>query len=164
MSDVSVAEVMQEEPVKRGPGRPPKPQVDASAPRPQVAGVNITYLPKDGDPINTIWHKIAFRGNVPRLVADPTIIAMAKTNPWFEVEGHERAKEAALPDVPKTPEQYRAHANAWIKSAKTAGEMRQMLKEEAGLRDTCGVGSDDMELLMAYYEPRYSELKKAEAQ
>lgn len=160
MSDVSSIETTQEEPARRGPGRPPKVQAN----EPLRHGVNVTYLPKDGDPANTTWHKIAFRGNVPRLVTDPAIINLAKTNPWFEVEGHERATEAALPDIPKTPEQYRAHANAWIKTAKTAGEMRQTLKEEAGLRDACGVGSDDMDLIMAYYEPRYSELKKMEAQ
>lgn len=155
MSDMSNADVMSDQ-VKRGPGRPPKAA--------QAGEVNVTYRPKDGDPISTTWHGIKFHGNIPRLVADQSIIRMAKTNPWFEVEGHERAKHVVLPDVPKTSEQYRAHANAWIKNATTAGEMRQTLKEEAGLRDACGVGSDDMDLIMVYYEPKYSELKKAEGQ
>lgn len=156
MSDVSNAEAMEHGEPRRGPGRPPKVQNSGE--------VNITYRPKEGDPVNTTWHRIRFVGNVPRPVTDQAIIRLAKTNPWFEVEGHERAKEALPPDVPKTPEQYRAHANAWIKNARTAGEMRQLLKEEAGLRDACGVGSDDMDLIMVYYEPKYSELKKAEAQ
>lgn len=163
MSEVSLDDVMQEEAPKRGPGRPAKPKAEAVAKVP-AGGVNITYRPKDGDPANTTWHRISFHGNVPKTVHDPVIIALAKTNPWFEVEGEVRAKEAEIPDVPKTPEQYRAHANAWIKGAKSAAEMRQLLKEEAGLRDACGVGSDDMELIMAFYAPRYGELKKAEGQ
>lgn len=151
MSDTSLAK----QPATQAP--------PSRAPRSSASGaVNITYRPREGDPINTRWHGHKFQGNVARPVTDTTLIDLAKVNPWFEVEGFERAKDAEIPDTPKTAEQYRAHAINWIKTAKSAREMAQLMREEASLRDACGVGSDDMDLIMVYYNPKFAELKRAE--
>lgn len=121
---------------------------------------NVTYLPREGDPSFVVWDRHKFQAGTPRVVKDPTLIAKAKANPWFEVEGHERAKSYAPPPVPKTSEQYRIHAIAWINAATDPGEMRQLWLEEAKLRDACGFGSDDLERVMAIYQPKFAQLEK----
>lgn len=134
------------------PGRPPTPKSEK---------VNITYVPRDGDPHEVVWNNHRFQANVPRPVGNAIMIAQAKGNPYFEVEGHEK-KAGPDPSEPKTAEAYRAHAVEWFKKAKTAQDFEARWDAEADLRERVGVGTDDLEWLESIAGPRLSELKKAD--
>jgi hypothetical protein len=98
---------------KRRPGRPrnthedePEHEVEVEKPK----GTMVTYRPLDpGDPVTTVWAGesdaagVTFEANVPKRVTRKDIIASAKTNPWFEVEGHPRAKRVRPTAEPITP-------------------------------------------------------------
>lgn len=156
--------------------------VDTDAPRPRGrppgSGVKsekktlmVTYKPGPSDPTETVWNGHKFSANVPRPVTVVTddkgvpnphsMIELAKGNPWFEVEGHDKK---ALPDPgePKTPEAYKAYAVNWFKTARTATDFESRWDDEEGMRERAGVGSDDIEWLNSLSVPRLAELKKAD--
>lgn len=149
MTDMTVIEPDAAQAQKRGPGRPPK-----------VDKVNVTYIPQDGDPAETVWNGLKFHANVPRPVTNPIMIEQAKGNPWFKVEGHEKASSAPRSGTPKTAEEYRAHAVEWFKKAKTASDFDARWDAESEMRDRAGVGTDDLEWLETIKGPRLTELKK----
>lgn len=128
----------------------------------------ITYTPiHDGDPANTLWNRHRFRANVPVAVQDvkgglsaKEMVEAARGNPWFQVEGEEQAK--TTPTVPETPEQYRMHAIAWIRTAIGSGEMVRRWGAEEELRTECGVGDDDVAYIQSIYRPRLVILKDSE--
>lgn len=128
----------------------------------------ITYTPQgDGAPYETIWNRHRFRANVPVAVKDvPTglsgaeMVAMAKTNPHFAVEGFEPAK--IVNATPDTPERYRSYAVGWIRMANSSDEMLKRWKNEAELREECGTGPDDVEYLQTIFNPRLAILKDSE--
>jgi hypothetical protein len=57
--------------------------------------INITYTPLDsGDPHTTTWHGHVLEANKPKAVSvkHTAMIASAKLNPWFLVEGFKQAQ------------------------------------------------------------------------
>lgn len=134
-----------------------------STPLPSDATM-VTYVPRfDGDPANTEVHGLKFKANVPRPISDPRVIEMAKGNPWFTV-GSE--KPAPLPTVgkPTSDVQYRQYAVAWVQNSKSSEEMTKRWDAEEELRTDCGVGSDDIEYVRAFFDPKFEKLKRAEAE
>lgn len=129
---------------------------------PAKASVEITYVPKEGDPATVTWAGIKFQANVPREITSSKLAGKALSNPWFKVSGQKQAAAADMND-PKTAEQYRAYALAWVNAATTSREMTQRWESEAEQRETCGVGTDDLELIGEFYNPKLEKLKKAEA-
>lgn len=121
-------------------------------------GTLVTWRPGSGEPAEMTWQRRKWQANVGVRITDAAVVEAAKHNQFFEVEGFERAFAPQVHRDPRTPEEYRAHANAWINAATSRKEMRQMLKEEAGLREACGCGSDDMDLIKSFYEPKYNSL------
>jgi hypothetical protein len=168
--------------VKRGPGRPPLANPTAQEPpakkddpaAPSQAskedaskgekGTNVTYVPREGDPATTTWHGHTFRAGKPTRVVHPELLEAAKTNPWFEVEGHKSASEQPPPDAtPTDPESYRRYAIAKINTAPSSAELNAWWIGDEGKRQSLGVGSEDVEYLSKLLVPRMAELKKAEA-
>lgn len=129
----------------------------------------ITYTPiHPGDPADTLWNRHRFRANVPVKPQDVTgglsareMVEAARGNPWFAVEGEEQAK--AIPSIPETPEQYRMHAIAWIRTSNDSKEMARRWRAEEDLRVQCGVADDDVEYIQGIYRPRLAVLKESEA-
>lgn len=174
--------------VKRGPGRPPNtvavPPLGAPA-RPvnkadenpsiaggvrskegDVKGVNITYRPRPGDPVVTTWNGHIFHANKSTEVKHTGMIAQAKTNPWFEVEGdthRDTTGPQANNAVPTDSEGYRRYAIEWFRATQSSAGMKSRWESEESLRQSCGVGTDDLEYLDKLYGPRMAELVKAES-
>jgi hypothetical protein len=128
----------------------------------------VTYCPEgDGAPHETIWNRHRFRANIPISVRDvpqgltaAQMIEVAKNNPHFSVEGFPKAKSVGA--IPDSPERYRSYAVGWIRIANSSDEMNKRWKDEAELREECGVGSDDVEYLQTIFQPRQAILKESE--
>lgn len=130
-----------------------------------MASEQITYLPAEGDPTSVKWMGLVFHANVPKTVTNAALIEKAKGNKFFKVGAFDPASDAVKVEEtpePKTPEQYRAHAVAWLKSVKSVDALDLKWQAEETLRMACGVGSDDIEYLMSLLEPKRAELRKAE--
>ena len=137
-------------------------------PRPKTAseqlGELITYLPGPQDPPSVKWNGVLFHANTPKLVTSEKHIEMARGNRFFKVGAFESkdavpTREEDHPS-PKTPEQYRTHAVAWFKTAQNARELDDKWIAEESLRETCGVGTDDLDYLMSLFMPKRAELHK----
>ena len=140
----------------------PQPIAPAEEPAKKGSGVEITYVPRlDGDPFNTSVEGIRFEANKPRLVSNPAVIEMAKTNPWFKVG--DRAP-APLPTYgkPQNDIEYRRYAIEWMQKAKSSDEVRRRWDAEEDLRSTCDIGTEDLDFLAPYYQSRVEQLVKAE--
>ena len=125
----------------------------------------ITYLPGPEDGVKTTWHGIVFHANVPKTVTKPLLIEQARTNKFFHVGPFDAAKAVAIaeqPPSPKTPEQYRAHAVAWLKTVKNVDELDMKWAGEETLRIECEAGTDDVDYLMSLILPKRAELRKME--
>lgn len=143
------------------PSSPPKAAVNTEG----GTMVNVTYRPQPGDPAMTTWNGHTFHANKPTPVSaarHPQMLAQAKGNPWFDVEGHDQDRVAS-DDHPTDSDGYRRYAVAWFKTVTSAAEMKRRWEAEQGLRDACGVGSDDMEYLNKLYTPKLADLTKAES-
>lgn len=126
--------------------------------------IMVTYIPRDiGDPVETTWNDHRFVANVPRPVSHEGMIAQAKNNPWFKVDGHDPAEGVKADGPPTDSEGYRRHAIAWFKTVTSAAEMKERWEAEDDLRKACGVGTDDLEYLDKLYTPRLAELTRAES-
>lgn len=125
----------------------------------------VTYKPQPGDPSEVKWNGHIFHANVPRPVIDDGnphgMVALAKGNMCFEVEGHDK-KAAPDPGAPKTPEEYRVYAINWFKKARSADEFEQRWDDEEEMREEAGVGTDDVEWLNSIGGPILADLKKAD--
>jgi hypothetical protein len=147
-------------------GRPSNAERAARAEQNEIP--SITYTPiHPGDPADTLWNRHRFRANVPVTPVDVKggltaleMVEAAKGNPWFQVEGEEQAQ--TTPTIPETPEQYRMHAIAWIRTATDSRDMASRWRSEEELRVECGVGDDDVEYIQSIYKPRLAILKDAE--
>lgn len=149
----------------------PKPPAAAAKPKSDKKTLMVTYKPGPGDPAETVWKGHKFAANTPRPVAvvlgadgnaDPhSMIELAKGNPFFEVEGHDK-KDLRAAGEPKTPEAYKAYAVDWFKKAKSADDFETRWDSEEEMRERAGVGTDDLEWLASLSEPRLAELKKAD--
>lgn len=146
------------------PAQTPKPPA-AAAKKPEKKTLMVTYKPGPEDPAETTWNGHKFSANVPRAVIDTGephgMIALAKGNMCFEVEGHDK-KEKVPAGSPKTPEAYKAYAVNWFKQARTAADFEARWEDEEEMREAAGVGSDDLDWLASLSEPRLAELKKAD--
>jgi len=90
---------------KRKPGRPRIHDREPEEPEKKSDTVAVTYRPLEaGDPHVVEWDGLKFEANVAKEVSSKRgdMIAAAKTNPWFEVEGHPRAKRVT-PTAPPVP-------------------------------------------------------------
>lgn len=128
--------------------------------------VMVTYIPREnGDPVDTVWNKLPFHANQARPVSDPAMIAMARNNPWFRVEGEDAPPPPYDPSAgkPEDADQYRAYAINWIKAARNSAEVETRWAAEAELREDCDYGSEDDDLLRPFLQTRVGQLKKAES-
>lgn len=153
---------MAKSPAAAAPAAKPNP---APVPAAKGGAVMITYIPGREDPVSVVWNKLTFEANKPREVSDERIIAKAKNNSWFRVEGEKRAAKGFDPgtDTPTNSSQYRAFAITWFKLVNTSADLAKRWSDEEALRAECGVGTDDLEYIARYYDPRLEELKKIEA-
>lgn len=140
----------------------PKPQAPPAKPEPK--GTMVTYVPREGDPASVVWRGVTFHANKPVAVKHDEHLDQCKSNPWFNVEGHDPSAAPVGDDlvVPTDSEGYRRYSVAWFKKAQSSKDMQARWESEEGLRVKCGVGTDDLEYLNKLYVPRLAELKKAE--
>jgi hypothetical protein len=88
---------------------------------------------------------------------------VARTNPDFVVEGSEPSvPKAGKAKPPKTPEEYRAHAVAWINAAASIDDLERWNDEES-MREKCGCGEDDEQFLQPLFDAKFKQLSAAEA-
>ena len=124
----------------------------------------ITYLPGEEDPPKVLWNGITFYANMPRAVSDPRMIEQARANPFFHVGAFDPDKHSvklrAQTKEPKTPEQYRAHAVAWLNKVESVADLDARWAREEVLRIQCGVGADDLDFLSHLFRPKRGELEK----
>jgi hypothetical protein len=84
---------------KRGPGRPPK---DATS-VPGAGTSTLIYSPLDsGDPHTVEWNGVTFKANLPKELRHAThgdMIALAKGNPHFSVDGKSSKRAAPTRDA-----------------------------------------------------------------
>jgi hypothetical protein len=96
-----------------------------------------------------------------------TMAEQAKGNPSFYVEGEVPVvapkRHPGRPRIPRTSDDYRSHAQAWIAAADNHEELEERWTEEEALRERCGVGDDDMSYLRPLFEAKHHELKKQAA-
>lgn len=148
----------------------------------------VTYLPGDGDPINTEVNGVTFRGNVPKTVPrsvcvsvpirkehylpDGTLqsrgvetriplIELLAGNPCFSVDGVQTERKTATAKLPSDSDQYRGYALKWIMGATTAGEIDGRWAGEAALREKIGWEQKDEAYLRPFVEGRKEQLKEA---
>jgi hypothetical protein len=121
----------------------------------------VVYTPlDDGDPHVTSCRGVRFKANIAQPVRDPVLIDLLKANPWFEVEGFEKATRPDGRGMPTTPEQYRRHSTQWFPLAQSYDEFQLRWRAEEKLREKCGVGEDDLAWLETIADPILFELKK----
>jgi hypothetical protein len=92
-----------------------------------------------------------------------TMAEMARSNPSFTVEGSPptQALRTGKAKPPKTPEEYRAHALAWILAAESIDDLARWNDEEA-LREKCGCGQDDQAYLQPHFDNKFKQLSDHE--
>lgn len=146
------------EPASKAPAAAAKPKSDKKT-------LMVTYKPGPEDPSETTWNGHRFLANVGRPVIDNGephgMVALAKGNMCFEVEGHDK-KEKVPAGSPTTPDAYKAYAVDWFKKAKTASDFEARWDDEEEMRERAGIGSDDLDWLDSLIAPRLAELKKAD--
>ena len=88
-----------------------------------------------------------------------SMLEIARSNPDFTIEGEEKGSvpRTGKGKAPKTPEEYRAHAMAWIVAAKGMDDLERWDDEEA-LREKCGVGDDDLKFLQPHFDAKHKQL------
>lgn len=147
------------------PPRPAQAQTIAPA-KPETApdeGEDLTYLPQAGDPASVKWRGVEFKANVPRRITDLDHIEAARTNRFFRVGKGDPKYEGRNPnDPPATPMQYRAHVVAWIKTCETVEDVVKHWSDDRVLRQTCEVGSDDIQWLGSLVEPQLATFRRRE--
>lgn len=147
--------------------------------------MQITYTPRqEGDPYKTKIKGIIFEANKAVEVKDREILEgeIGKgRNPWFKVEGVDQVDPQGGWDrrkKPKTAEDYRRYATQWlndeapdptvndpdIAAKQCAARIRARWKDEEDLRNLCGVGMDDKELLAKLFDPKLAKFDPEAAQ
>jgi hypothetical protein len=86
----------------------------------------ITYLPKDGDGLKTVFHGHKFEANKPIEVSHALLIRQASKNSWFKVEGATAEQLADPTEVPEAAPADKAKAapHQNVKSAKDDGDKK----------------------------------------
>lgn len=147
----------------------------------------VTYLPGDGDPINTEVAGVKFRGNVPTTVPMSVgysapiredyivegktqsrsverrqcLVDILRNNPCFMVDGVRSHRKTAEIKLPTDSDQYRGYALKWLVSVTSAAEIDGRWAGEAALREKCGWEQKDEAFLRAFVEGRKEQLKEA---
>jgi hypothetical protein len=129
-----------------------------------IESEQVTYLPGPEDSPQTKFAGQTFAANIPKTVQLPkSVFERLRGNPFFKVgafDAHKDAVKAAPITTPTTPEQYKAHAVAWFKTADSLHEFDERWTEEEALRQQCDVGAEDLDYLSSLARPRRGELKK----
>lgn len=138
----------------------------------------VTYvLLNEGDPIKTKFNGHVFKAHEPREVSDNAVIAFdagksrnfleaLRENPHFEVEGDKKKGKTALAALPANSDQYKRHAINWINAYDADDGYEPFAKRwasEERLREACGCGEDDIDIIMKFFTPKHDALKAAEA-
>lgn len=91
-----------------------------------------------------------------------SLIEILKGHEDFQIEGEApaAARKPGRPRIPRTSEDYRSHAQAWIAAADNHEDLEERWTQEEGLRERCGVGDDDLSYLKPFFEAKHHELKK----
>jgi hypothetical protein len=94
-----------------------------------------------------------------------SLIETLKGHHDFQIEGEATpaARKPGRPRIPRTSEDYRSHAQAWIAAADNHEELEERWTEEEVLRERCGVGDDDLSYLRPFFEAKHHKLKKQAA-
>lgn len=116
---------------------------------------------------------------LPRKITDPvtgremleyketwvSMIDQAKGNPSFQVEGEvpAAARKPGRPRIPRTSEDYRSYALAWISAMEDVQDLAERWDAEETLRENIGVGEDDLKYLTPFFQAKHHELKKQAA-
>ena len=132
----------------------------------EAVSETVTYLPGPEGPASTKWMGHVFHANAPKTVTNALLIEKARTNRHFKVGAFDPAKDTvetveAAPG-PKTSDQYRAHAVAWLKKMQSVDDLDRKWASEEVLRIKCEVGTDDIDFLRDLFEPYRAELRKRE--
>jgi hypothetical protein len=139
---------------------------EGDKPETEAVSETVTYLPGPEGPTMTKWMGQVFHANAPKIVTNPQLIDKARANRSFKVGPFDPAKDTVetvepVPG-PKTSDQYRAHAVAWLKTMQSVDELDRKWAGEEVLRIDCEVGTDDIDLLRSLFDPKRSELRKRE--
>lgn len=163
------------------------PMLNAGAPA-ESQTHEVIYRPGPQDPVETRFHGINFKANVPVKVSamhtgealltqrfeskDGTMqsraverriksIDLLRGNPFFEVDGV-RAERATLSSkLPDNPDAYRGYAISWITQSHSGNGIRQRWDAEEGLRVRCGCQSEDVAYIMPFLEMKIQECGEA---
>jgi hypothetical protein len=99
------------------------------------------------------------------------LIDILAANPYFSVEkngqhiGEILPPKRGRPATPKTAQEYRAYAQAWIAATTNHSVLQNRWADEAALREKLDVhdDGDDVRFLQPFYEAKYHALKKITA-
>lgn len=170
-------------------------RVENDAPAPARAASKdssqVTYIPRDGDPIRTVWNGVEFRANIPvviphskmvnTLVVQETkgpegdirtkgvetktsMVEMAKTNPFFEVDGVQHVEHKnGVARLPIDSDQYRGYALVWIRATNTLKQLKERWDGEEPLREKCGLEVGDINYLRPFLDARREQLGETTA-
>lgn len=138
-----------------------------------------------------VWNGIRFPANtyiefdpathryqvpLPEKIIDPTtgrtltrhveqwvsMLDMARNSPDYRIKGEVApVRKPGRPRTPRTSDEYRSHAQAWIAAADDHEDLQERWTEEEPLREKCGCGEDDVSYLRPFFEAKHHELKKA---
>lgn len=151
---------------------------------------------ENGDPITTSFGGFAFRSGEPVDIPDDAkvlqtvrretgkttegetlhkgfdvnvpLVDVLKSNPFFRVEGSEAPSKAkpGRPRMPKTPEEYKGFAMAWITAHEEKHDkLAARWDDESALREKLGVHDDGeiVSYLRPFFDAKFHDLKKAAA-
>jgi hypothetical protein len=141
-----------------------------------------SYLDGSSDPAVNVaygrkWHanipqELTERDTVLQLLVEPDPLVTGKTrgverhvpifeacrgNPSFEIVGAEKRKPGRK-TAPKTADEYRLHALAWLATTEDADDLKERWQSEAELREACGVSDADLELIEPQFTAKYHQL------
>lgn len=161
---------------------------EARLPVGEKTTAEVTYVPGDGDPIKTVWNGVEFRANIPvtipytKMVESLTrveskgpegeirsrgvagkipMIELARSNPFFTVDGVGTERRQGTQRLPIDADQYRGYALGWIRESNTLRQLEQRWEGEAPLREKCGCEAKDENYLRPFLEARREQLKEA---
>lgn len=139
---------------------------EALPPESEAVSETVTYLPGPEDPPQVKWAGYIFRANTPRTVTNAELIEKARGNKHFKVGAFDPSRDGVeameQSPGPKTSDQYRAHAVAWLKKMESVDELDRKWASEEVLRIDCEVGADDIDFLRDLFNPKRAELRKRE--
>lgn len=147
---------------------------EGAEPLAEAVTETITYMPGPMDPAVTKWCGHTFQANVGKDITghpdgsaaeklNHQLIEAARTNKHFKV-GSARTPARETRELPKTAEEYRRYAVAWIKDPEiqTTEQLITRFARDRDLQFACEVGADDYAWLSTLFMPKLHELAKAD--